>query len=118
MSASPPCRKCGSNRTHIVGQSATPAGVLVRCDACGYSSLVTAEPPGAAAPDVDRRRVERLVQMVVDDKHMRCQLQGVVRTAGGWHVTALVGQRDIVQFDLTAAGFATMRAEIERALAI
>ena len=118
MSASPSCRKCGSNRTHVAGQSATPAGVFVRCDACGYSSLVAADPPAAAPADVDRRRVERLVQMVVDDKHMRCQLQGVVRTAAGWHVTALVGQRDVVQFDLTAAGFASMRAEIERALAI
>jgi hypothetical protein len=120
MPASPSCRKCGSSRTQVVGQSAVPAGMFVKCAACGYSSLVVAEhidPVPAADGDADTRRVERLVRMVVDDKHMRCELQGIVRTPAGWRVTALVGQRDVVRFDLKAAGFAAMRADIERALA-
>lgn len=119
MPASPSCRKCGSSRTKIVGQSAVPAGVFVRCGACGYSSLV-ADDNGdreGAGGDLDTRRVERLVRKVVDDKQMRCELQGIVRTPAGWRVTALVGARDVVRFDLKAAGFAAMRAEIERALA-
>ena len=119
MPASPSCRKCGSSRTQIVGQSAAPAGLFVRCAACGYSSLVVADNPEAApaGAEPDTRPVERLVRMVVDDKHMRCELQGVVRIAAGWRVTALVGQRNVVRFDLKAAGFAAMRADIERALA-
>ena len=118
MSSQSSCRKCGSSRTRVVGQSAAPPGVFVRCDACGYSSLVApdADPP-AAGGDADARRVERLVRMVVDDKRMPCELQGVVRTAAGWRVTARIRQRDVVRFDLKAAGFAAMRAEIERALA-
>jgi hypothetical protein len=93
--------------------------MFVRCAACGYSSLVVAESPDAAPAggDPDTRRVERLVRMVVDDKRMHCELQGVVRIAAGWRVTALVGQRDVVRFDVKAAGFAAMRADIERALA-
>jgi predicted nucleic-acid-binding Zn-ribbon protein len=119
MPASPSCRKCGSQRTKVVGQSAVPAGILVRCTACGYSSLVAADDsdPEAAGGNLDTRRVERLVRTVVDDKQMRCELQGVVRTPAGWRITALVDQRDVVRFDLKAAGFAAMRAEIERALA-
>jgi predicted nucleic-acid-binding Zn-ribbon protein len=116
MPASPSCRKCGSSRTKIVGQSALPAGMFVRCAACGYSSLVAAD-NSEAGGDLDIRRVERLVRTVVDEKRMRCELQGVVRTPAGWRVTAVVGQREVVRFDLKAAGFAAMRAEIERALA-
>jgi hypothetical protein len=110
------CRKCGSGRTRVVGQSAVPPGVFVRCDACGYSSLVVSESDAAAAEAVDTRRVERLVRMVVDGKRMPCELQGVVKTAAGWQVTARVRQREVVRFDLKNAGFAAMRAEIERAL--
>ncbi len=119
MTASPPCHKCGSSRTQIVGQSAAPAGLFVRCAACGYSSLVAADTTDAApaAGDLDARRVERLVRMVVDDRHMHCELQGVVRTPAGWRVTALIGQREVVRFDVKAGGFAAMRADIERALA-
>jgi hypothetical protein len=118
MPASPCCRKCGSSRTQIVGQSAVPAGTFVRCAVCGYSSLVVSDSSGPAlADDLDTRRVERLVRMVVEDKQMRCELQAVVRTPAGWRVTALVGKRDVVRFDLKAAGFAAMRADIERALA-
>ena len=93
--------------------------MFVRCAACGYSSLVLADnaDPAPAGDDLDTRRVERLVRMVVEDKQMRCELQGVVRTPAGWRVTALVGQRDVVRFDVKAAGFAAMRADIERALA-
>ena len=119
MPASPSCRKCGSSRTKIVGQSAVPVGIFVQCAACGYSSLVAANDgdPEGGAGDLDTRRVERLVRKVVDDKQMRCELQAVVRTPAGWRVTALVDQRDVVRFDLKAAGFAAMRADIERALA-
>ena len=119
MPASPSCRKCGSSRTKIVGQSAIPAGMFVRCAACGYSSLVatdTSDPEGAGG-DLDTRRVERLVRTVVGDKQLRCELQAVVRTPAGWRVTALLNQRDVVRFDVKAAGFAAMRADIERALA-
>ena len=119
MSASPSCRKCGSSRTQIVGQSPAPAGIIVRCLACGYSSLVVADTSDTApaGADLDTRRVERLVRMVIDDRHMHCEVQGVVRTPAGWRVTALVGRRDVVRFDVKAAGFAAMRADIERALA-
>jgi len=119
MPASPSCRKCGSSRTKIVGQSAVPAGMFIRCATCGYSSLVATDDsdPGVAGGDLDTRRVERLVRKVVDDKQIRCELQGVVRTPAGWRVTALVDHRDVVRFDLKAAGFAAMRADIERALA-
>ena len=119
MPAGPPCRKCGNSRTDIVGQSAVPAGVLVKCAACGYSSLVATgdSDADAAGDDLDTRRVERLVRKVVDDKQMRCELQGVVRTPAGWRITALLDRRGVVRFDLRAAGFAAMRAEIERALA-
>ena len=114
MSPQASCRKCGGDRTRVVGQSAMPPGILVRCDACGYSSLVAnSDPPPAG--DVDTRRVERLVRMVLDDKQLPCELQRVVRTAAGWQVTARVRQRDLVRFDLKAGGFATMRADIERA---
>jgi hypothetical protein len=93
--------------------------MLVRCAACGYSSLVASDDSDSAVAggDLDTRRVERLVRTVVDDKQMRCELQGVVRTPTGWRVTALVGQRHVVRFDVKAAGFAAMRADIERALA-
>lgn len=119
MPASPSCHKCGSSRTKIVGQSAVPAGMFVQCAACGYSSLVATDDgdPAGAVGDLDTRRVERLVRKVVDDKQMRCELQAVVRTPAGWRVTARVGQRDVVSFDLKAGGFAVMRADIERALA-
>ena len=119
MPASPSCRKCGSSRTKIVGQSAIPAGLFVQCAACGYSSLVAADASETefAGGDLDLRRVERLVRKVVDDKHLRCDLQAVVRTPAGWRITALVDQRHVVRFDVKAAGFAAMRADIERALA-
>jgi len=93
--------------------------MFIRCATCGYSSLVATDDsdPGVAGGDLDTRRVERLVRKVVDDKQIRCELQGVVRTPAGWRVTALVDHRDVVRFDLKAAGFAAMRADIERALA-
>jgi hypothetical protein len=93
--------------------------MFVQCAACGYSSLVATDDgdPAGAVGDLDTRRVERLVRKVVDDKQMRCELQAVVRTPAGWRVTARVGQRDVVSFDLKAGGFAVMRADIERALA-
>jgi hypothetical protein len=112
------CRKCGRSRTRVVGQSAVPPGVFVRCDACGHSSLVAADAePSSTTVDVDARRVERLVLMVFDDKRMPCEVQGVVKTAAGWRVTARLRQRDVVRFDLKAGGFASIRAEIERVLA-
>ena len=108
------CRKCGSSRTRVVGQSAMPPGVLVKCDACGYSSLVADDASPVA--DVETRRVERLVKTVIAEKQTPCELQAVTRNPAGWHVTARVRQREIVRFNLKAAGFAAMRAEIERAL--
>jgi len=114
MSSQLQCRKCGGSRTRVVGQSAMPPGVLVKCEACGYSSLVADDAPPAA--DVETRRVERLVKMVVDDKQMACELRGVTRTAAGWQVTARVREHDVVRFELKGGGFAAMRAEIERAL--
>jgi len=114
MSSQLQCRKCGGSRTRVVGQSAVPAGALVTCEACGYSSLVAdAAPP---PPDAETRRVERLVKMVVDDKRMTCELRAVTRTAAGWQVTARVREREVVRFELKGGGFAAMRAEIERAL--
>ncbi|HKB11363.1 MAG TPA: hypothetical protein VKD69_11930 [Vicinamibacterales bacterium] len=88
------------------------------CDGCGFSSLVAVELEAPAAHDTDAetRRVERLVRMIFDDRPMPCELQGLVRTAAGWQVTARVRQRDVLRFDLTNVSFAAMRAEIERAL--
>jgi hypothetical protein len=36
----PPCPKCGSNRTTVTAQSATPPMNYVRCEACGYMTAV------------------------------------------------------------------------------
>ena len=113
MSSQPQCRKCGGSRARVIGQSTAPPGVLVKCEACGYSSLVAEDAPAA---DAETRRVERLVRMVVDDKHVACELRAVTRTAVGWQVTARLRERDIVRFDLKDGGFAAMRADIERAL--
>jgi hypothetical protein len=117
MTSPSSCRKCGSSRNRIVGQSAVPPGVFVRCEACGYSSLIVSESDAAAVEALDTRRVERLVRMVLDRKRLPCELQEVVKTAAGWQVTARVRHRDVVRFDLEHTGFAAMRAEIERALA-
>ena len=111
-----PCHKCGSARTHIVGQSATPPGTFVRCEACGHSSLVAG---GAqAAPDVETRRVERLVHLVVSDKRLPCQVQTVARIADGWQVTVLAGpNRGVVRFEVKADSVGMMRSSIEHGLA-
>ena len=111
-----PCRKCGSARLRVVGQSSTPPGVVVKCDACGHWSLVVGGAP--AAPDVDTRRVERLVHLVVSDKGLACQVQGVARVREGWQVTVVAGpERGLVRFDVKADSLGTMRASIERGLA-
>jgi hypothetical protein len=114
MLSQPQCRKCGSSRTRVVGQSAMPPGVLVNCGACGYSSLVTDD--GVPVADVETCRVERLVKTIAADRQMPCELQAVTRTPAGCHVTACVRQREIVRFDVKAGSFAAMRADIERAL--
>jgi len=116
MAHQAPCRKCGSARTRVVGQSATPPGVIVKCEACGYSSLVVGDPP---PPDVDTRRVERLVHVVVNDKRLPCRVQAVARIREGWEVTVLVGEGrgDVVRFEVKADSLGTMRSSIEHGLA-
>ncbi len=44
--ASPPtiCQKCGSHRTRVVGQSAAPKLVYVRCEACGHVFVPPPQP--------------------------------------------------------------------------
>jgi len=116
MSPQAPCHKCGSTRTLVVGQSATPPGVLVKCDACGHTSLVVGGSP--AAHDVDTRRVERLVHLVVSDKRLACQVQAVARVREGWQVTVLVGPgRGVARFDVKADSLGVMRTSIEHGLA-
>jgi hypothetical protein len=109
-----PCRKCGSARTRVVGQSATPPGVFVTCEGCGHSSLVAGS--AQAAPDVETRRVERLVHLVVSDKRLSCQVQTVARVADGWQVTVLAA-RGVVRFDVKADSVGMMRSSIEHGLA-
>ena len=112
-----PCRKCGSASTRMVGQSTTPAGVIVKCDGCGHSSLVVGEAP--PPQDVETRRVERLVHLVVSDKRLACQVQTVARVREGWQVTVLGGrgQRNVVRFDVKAGTLGVMRSSIEHGLA-
>ena len=112
-----PCRKCGSSSTSVVGQSTTPPGVFVKCHACGYSSLVVGEASGPV--DVETRRIERLVHLVVSDKRLACQVQTVARVREGWQVTVLVGhgRRDVVRFDVKADTLGVMRSSIEHGLA-
>ena len=117
MAHQAPCRKCESARTRVVGQSATPPGVIVKCEACGYSSLVVGDPP--PPPDVDTRRVERLVHLVVNDKRLLCRVQAVARIREGWEVTVVVGEGrgDVVRFEVKADSLGTMRSSIEHRLA-
>jgi len=111
-----PCRKCASPRTSLVGQSSTPPGVIVKCDACGHLSLVVGGAP--PAQDVDTRRVERLVHLVVSDKRLACEVQGVARVREGWRVTLLVGpERGVLRFDVKADSLGVMRTSIENGLA-
>ncbi len=116
MAHQAPCRKCGSALTRVVGQSTVPPGSLVKCDACGHSSLVVGSTEASA--DVDTRRVERLVHLVVSDKRLACQVQAVARVADGWQVTVLAGAgRGVVRFDVKADSVGMMRSSIEHGLA-
>ena len=48
MPATPSCRKCGSSRTKIVGQSAVPAGMFVR-EAAQCTAEIRVEANGRSA---------------------------------------------------------------------
>jgi hypothetical protein len=38
------CSKCGSQRTHVIGQSASLSLVHAQCDECGYISSLSGPP--------------------------------------------------------------------------
>jgi hypothetical protein len=111
----PTCGKCGSAHTRVTGQSiAFGDGLLVQCQACGYATLVSVTK--TAVPDVDTRRIERIVNGVITDHHLRCQLVAVTATNVGWKVTVRVDQGAVRQFDVKAAALSAMRGAITHAL--
>jgi hypothetical protein len=118
------CSKCGSARTSVVAQSASPPGEFVQCQACGHSSLVPHSAPATAkagAPpsgDVDKRRIERLVITVIDERRLLCQLQSVDRSNGGWRVLIRTKAGTFLKLDVPADSMSAMRAAIARGLAV
>src|SRR5712691_674733 len=116
MSDQTRCGKCGTVRTQVIAQSLSPPGALVQCLACGFSTLV---PSAKAGPgnDVDRRRIERLVNQVITETRVPWQVVAVAAAPEEWRVTMKVSGGTIMKFDVKVGGLGAMRAAIEHALA-
>ncbi len=71
--------------------------------------------PGDAA-DIDKRRVERLVNTVIADKRLACRLVSVNRSRAGWHVAVRTRSAGPVGFDIAGDSLSVMQAAIEDAL--
>ena len=117
------CSKCGSARTKVIAQSASPPGQFVQCLACGHSTLALSAPAAAnaGAPpsgDVDKRRIERLVMTVIDERRLLCQLLSVDRSSGAWRVLIRTKAGDLLKLDVPAESMSVMRAAIARGLAV
>jgi hypothetical protein len=111
------CGKCGANRTQVIAQSLSPPGAFVQCLACGHSTLIASEKTKTTGSDVDRRRIERLVNQVIAESRVPAQVLAVDATLDGWRVTVKVSNGSLVKFDVKVGGLGAMRAAIERALA-
>lgn len=108
------CGKCGSDRTRVIGQSVSPPAAFVQCQACGFSSLVPLPTP--PANDVDKRRIERLVNTVIADFGLPCQLLAVVDVPEGWHVAVKTVAAGVVRFTVKAEALNSMRTTVIRAI--
>jgi hypothetical protein len=121
MRADSKCSRCGSTRTRAIGQSSTPPGTLMQCQDCGVSTLAplaaVAPSAPAGAADVDKRRIERLVNTVIAERQLSCETLAVDRASAGWHVVVRTRVGAFLKFDVTPDSMAGMRASIERALA-
>ena len=111
------CSKCGASRTRIIAQSVSPPGVFVQCLACGYSTLVASEKTATTGNDLDRRRIERLVNQVIAESRVPGQVLAVDAAPDGWRVTVKASGGSLMKFDVKVGGLGAMRAAIERALA-
>ena len=109
------CGKC-TGRTQVIAQSMSPPGAFVQCLACGYSTLVPSD-QALTGNDVDRRRIERLVNQVITETRVPWQVVAVAAAPEEWRVTMKVSGGSIVKFDVKVGGLGTMRAAIQHALA-
>lgn len=108
------CGKCGSDRTRVIGQSVSPPAAFVQCQECGHSSLVAVPKP--ATNNVDKRHIEHLVNTVITDFGLPCQLLAVVDAPEGWHVAVKTVATGVVRFTVKAEALSAMRATVRRAL--
>jgi len=124
------CSRCGSQRTQVIAQSVSPPGAFVRCQDCGHSTLVAGAPAARptptptslaqftpAQPEVDKRRIERLVTTVIEAKMLPHRVQSVEKTGDRWQVTIRTKVGDFLKFEMKADSMGAMRTAIERALA-
>ena len=109
------CGKCAATRSQVIARSEFPPGAFVQCLACGYSTLVPEKT--ATGNDVDRRRIERLVNQVITETCVPCQRLGVDPAPEGWHVTVQVAGGTTMKFEVKVGGLGAMRAAIQRGLA-
>ena len=92
----------------------SPPAAFVQCRECGHSSLVAVPKP--TTNDVDKRRIERLVNTVIADFGLPCQLLRVVDAPEGWHVAVKTVAAGVVRFTVKAEPLSSMRATVRRAL--
>jgi hypothetical protein len=108
----------------VIAQSPAPPGEFMQCQACGHSTLVPLSAPAIAKPgvppsgDVDKRRIERLVTTVIDERRLVCQLLSVDRSTGGWRVSIRTKAGDSLTVDVPADSMSAMRATIARGLPV
>jgi len=123
------CSRCGSSRTRVVAQSVSPPGVFIKCQDCGHSTLAAGAPPSnkatpnslsqftPAQPDVEKRRIERLVITVIEARMLPHRVQSVDKSGAGWQVTIKTRVGNLLRFEIKADSMSAMRTAIERALA-
>src|SRR5262249_48367168 len=110
------CTKCGSARTHVVGESIVPAMRYVQCADCGRTMAVMASPP-VQESTVRAYQVERIVLSVLLEECARpFELLCVVDIDSGWDVIVRTETRRLKRFHLARAAPDVMRATIRQSL--
>jgi hypothetical protein len=107
----------------VIAQSVTPRGLLVRCADCGHATLASmpsgvdaADSQPDAPADIDKRRIERLVNRVIADRRLACRLVSVDRSRSGWRVAVRTRSAGPVGFEVAGDSLSVVQAAIEHAL--
>ena len=108
------CGKCGSGRIQVTGQSVSPPAAFIECRDCGYSTLIARPRPPSS--EIDKRRIERLVQTVIADFRLPCELMGVKDAPEGWQVAVKTAAGSSFRFVVKADALSIMRASVQHAL--